>query len=165
MKEKYLEKALIKEVRIVETPLLSKPHEGTVSLLIIKKDANAIREFSFECFIYGDDALKFNKDETVSIELILTNWAWKNKKIEENEQKIELSKGTSVLEGKIVDIGKSKYEDSLTAVVDCGVYIKTRLLKNQNLKISDYIRAEGRLDAHIVDEKQEGDTKSGDDLE
>ena len=35
-------------------------------------------------------------------------------------------------------------------IIDCGVYIETRVGKNLGLKVGDYISVEGRLDAHIL---------------
>ncbi len=56
-----------------------------------------------------------------------------------------------ILTGEILDIFESKYEDSYNAIIDCDIYVKLRILKDQNFKIGDYIQAEGRLDAFKVD--------------
>jgi len=153
MDKKYLEKALIKRVILAETPLLSRPCEGIASLMIKR---NNLREYELECFIYGDETKKFKKGETILVRLVLTNWAWKNEKLEREEQSIRLiPKKGIVVKGKIVDTLESKYEDSYDAIIDCGIYVKARVLKSQNFRLGDYIQAEGRLDAFKVEQEDE----------
>ena len=152
--KKFLEKVLVRRVDLCETPLLSTPSEGDV---ILSVEGLPVEKRSIECFIYGDDVLKFEHGETTCVELHLLNWAWKNKIPDKKEKEIEYIKKTPVavnayiLTGEILDIFESKYEDSYNAIIDCDIYVKLRILKDQNFKIGDYIQAEGRLDAFKVD--------------
>lgn len=55
------------------------------------------------------------------------------------------------ISGEIVELREHpSMPDSHFAVLDCGLYVSTRLVKNAGLKIGDYIRMEGRLDANII---------------
>ena len=159
-KEKnFSERVLIHYIHLHETPLLSKPNEADIILIVEKLPTE---NHSFECFVHGEEIAKFKKGETAFVLLVLVNWAWMNKKSENNETEIKYIKRTPtavnsyVLRGKILEIfDDSKYDDSYNAVIDCGIFVKLRLLKDQNFKIGDYLCAEGRLDASIVrgDEK------------
>lgn len=40
--------------------------------------------------------------------------------------------------------------DSNTAIMDCGIYVYTRVIKTASLKVGDYLQMTGRLDAHVV---------------
>lgn len=154
IRKKFLEKVLVRRVDLCETPLLSTPSEGCV---ILSVEGLPVEKRAIECFIYGDGVLKFKRGETTCVELHLLNWARKNKIPDKKEKEIKYIKKTPVavnayiLTGEILDIFKSKYEDSCNATIDCGIYIKLRILKDQNFKIGDYIQAEGRLDAFKVD--------------
>jgi len=154
MERKFLENVLVRWVDLCETPLLSTPSEGSVILFV---EGLPVEKRAIECFIYDDDVLKFKHGETIRVELHLLNWAWKNKRPNKKEKEIKYIKKTPVavntyiLTGEILDIFESKYEDSYNAIIDCDIYVKLRILKDQNFKIGDYIQAEGRLDAFKVD--------------
>lgn len=153
IRKKFLEKVLVRRVDLCETPLLSTPSEGSI---ILSVERLPVEKRPIECFIY-DDVLKFKHGETTRVELHLLNWAWKNKRPDKKEKEIEYIKKTPVavntyiLTGEILDIFESKYEDSYNTIIDCDIYVKLRILKDQNFKIGDYIQAEGRLDAFKVD--------------
>ena len=154
IRKKFLEKVLVRRVDLCETPLLSTPSEGSV---ILSVEGLPVEKRFIECFICDDDVLKFKQGETTRVELHLLNWSWKNKRQDKKEKEIKYIKKTPVavnayiLTGEILDIFESKYEDSHNAIIDCDIYIRLRILKDQNFKIGDYIQAEGRLDAFKVD--------------
>lgn len=157
MEKKFLEKATV--VRVELNPYIS--GEGSVLLRVENKDISP--PLFLDCFIaHWAGSKSFKLDETAFVELRLKNAAWKNKRPEKNEKQIKYIKITPVavnryaLTGGILDFFESEFEDSYDAVIDCGIYAKIRILKEQNFKIGDYIQSEGRLDAIKVgiDEKQ-----------
>lgn len=156
-KDKFLEKVHISKVDLIETPLLSKPHEGDVILCLerSKQESNSI-----ECFIHGDETKNFKKGQDMLVQLVLVNWAWMNKKLEKEVKGFEYFKqspkavNSYIITGEILQILQSSYEDSFSAFVDCGFYVKLRILKNQNFKVGDFIWAKGRLDANLPENNE-----------
>lgn len=152
IRKKFLENVTV--VRVEINPFVS--GEGSVLLRVVNEIISS--SLFLDCFIgYWVEGNNYKLGETTCVELHLLNWAWKNKIPDKKEKEIKYIKKTPVavnayiLTGEILDIFESKYEDSYNAIIDCDIYVKLRILKDQNFKIGDYIQAEGRLDAFKVD--------------
>ncbi|NOR85341.1 hypothetical protein GQ473_04425 [archaeon] len=50
------------------------------------------------------------------------------------------------MNGKIVDIVLLDQLDYKYVIIDCGIFVRIEIVKNSDLKINDYVYAEGRLD-------------------
>jgi len=137
------------------------PIEGTVFL--------NIRNKRLECFVCDSESLdgflKIKPGEIVQVKMLFHNFPYKDdtrtkerKYIEDIRMEKHRTGGVNHyrIAGQIIEIGKHpKYEDSYKIIIDCGLILTTRIGKNVPVKVGDYIRAEGRLDAHLV----EGDSK------
>lgn len=60
--------------------------------------------------------------------------------------------GFSPIVGSYYDVTKGTYyteenADFKAGIVDCGIFVAVEILKDSDLKVGDYIKAEGRLDA------------------
>jgi len=107
----------------------------------------------------NEEAKKFkrkSKSNIFHVKLCLVDFSIK--RLDNKVRKIKYVKNTPlstnryVIAGDIVDIKQHpRYEDSLQVVVNCGLFVQTRIYKRERLKHGDFIKAEGRLDAYITD--------------
>lgn len=110
-----------------------------------------------ECFVHGDSDIKYFK-ENVGKEVLVNfiHVTYKSSIVKTKVKNVTYIKKTPVavnmynITGEIVDITKNpEYEDSYTAIVDCGFKVTARILKKNNPKVGDYVKLEGRLDAKV----------------
>lgn len=144
--EKYPEKAKILKIDIKTS------NEGDVIFETINQN--------FECFICLDEIKIFQglkKNQIINVEFSLLNLS--ATKLAEHVKKIQQAKKIGVrvnrtmVFGEIIEISdhpNPKFWNYRRVVLDCGVFIKTRIPRDQNFKKGDFIRVEGRLDAHFV---------------
>jgi len=146
IKQNYLEKAEIVNV----TPL--DIQETTLSIIV------RVKGKELKCFV-SDSREKgyFSVEEKCEVFFSLMTWSKKLVKArnEIKEIRTEELKGTPnhcFLSGKIIDflpLGVNyKY-----GIVDCGIFVAVEIPTDSELKIGDYITAEGRLDTRKVKEE------------
>ncbi len=155
MKEKYNENGRVVEVHLTNSPETISPIDGRASIAL--KNRTEGTEVSIECFLGGHEELekwgKITKEDSILLRLILLNWQYTSTRSAPLRRKevTYLGKCEYRIKGEILELETHPhYEDSLAVMLDCGVYIQTRVGKNLDLKVGDYMSAEGRLDAHIV---------------
>lgn len=126
-----------------------------------------VNAFKLKCFISnfitkGD----FEKEEIVEVQLSLMTT--EHEKTDSNKKNIistDIFENHCVLSGEIKKIVPRivNYYDEKTGsyyaeptdynhgIVDCGIHVLVEIPKDSNLKIGDYIKAEGRLDVQKVE--------------
>lgn len=127
-----------------------------------------INTFKLNCFVSdylteGD----FVKGEMTEIQLsLMTTKLEKTSSGEKNIASTERYKTHCVLSGQIKEFfpvihkyyrNGTWYDEEETnyrhGIVDCEIFVAVEIPKKSDLKIGDYIKAEGRLDAHKVKER------------
>ena len=127
-----------------------------------------INTFKLNCFVSdylteGD----FMEGEITEIQLsLMTTKLEKTGSGEKNIASTERYKTHCVLSGQIkeffpifytgyTETGQynREYTDYKHGIVDCGIFVAVEIPKKSDLKIGDYVKAEGRLDARKVTEE------------
>ncbi len=157
MKREYYETVNVKQVNLWKSAILTKPVEGNVSLIVEDRSKN--RKVTLECFVYEELEAwgKVKAEESVLVRLVLLNWRYNATRPKlVREKSMRHLKGYEYnLAGEVIKVATHpNYDDSLLVILDCGIYVETRVGKNLELKVGDYIKAEGRLDAHIMGEEK-----------
>lgn len=155
MKPKYYETVTIEKINLWDSTILKIPSEGNVILRLINKSTK--KEISVDCFVHKHDEIRkwqiLKPHNTVSVRLVLLNWNYNKTRPIIFKRKVAKQKRSYEykIQGEVLEISPyPDYDDSLLVIIDCGVYIETRIGKNLDLKVGDYISAEGRLDAYIL---------------
>ncbi|MBI2142204.1 hypothetical protein HYU15_01790 [Candidatus Woesearchaeota archaeon] len=153
--DSFCEVGRVVELHFTRPHETASPIDGSVSVDL--NDRAKGTQVSAECFLGGYAELekweKIAKGESVSLRLVLINWRYDSAQSVSSREKVisYLGSRTYSMQGEILKLeNHPRYEDSLAVMLDCGVYIETRIVKNHGLKVGDYISVEGRLDAHIV---------------
>lgn len=142
------------------------PAEGSVTLDLKTTDG---KDLKLECFVYESEpddlhTGKLNIGDTVGIRFGLLNDRDNVVKVTQGKKYIlhdtDAPKSVSlgginyIAEGEILRIDPdtdnqmAKYQKIV--IVDCGIYLCTRVRSGSTLRIGDYIKTKGRLDAHIL---------------
>lgn len=155
MKANYHEEAYATRINPWKSEILKTPSEGDVTLKV--KNRVTGKDSTLEGFLSGHDELtnwlNVEKGDRVLVRLVLLNWEYNAAQRTSSREKAinQLKSYEYQINGEIVEIDTHPdYNDSLRVILDCGIYFETRLGKNIGLKVGDYMRAEGRLDAHII---------------
>lgn len=130
-----------------------------------------VKKYKVKCFVSDfKEKGPFSLGERCLIKLSLMTWPGSLNKIKEKKKEVksEQRKGTPnhcLLSGEIVGfspIVKSYYDatkgtyyteenaDYKAGIVDCGIFVMVEVPKDSDLKVGDYIKAEGRLDIRKV---------------
>ncbi len=143
----YFEKAVIR--KIISDPETAR-YEKNVILFINNRTAensdDKIRKGIIECFEHENAKFEENKEYLVKLRLLDYNI----EKIELKEKKIVYIKHTPTavnmhdIYGQVID----KIKDEI--VVDCGFFV---FINDNKLKKGDWIKANGRLDVYLVNDK------------
>ncbi len=134
------------------------PIEGKIIL--------TVRSKKIECFDgYGESLnnfVKISPGNIIKVELVFLNFPYKyDTRIKSEIKSIvdiraeKYGKPTGVnyyrATGQIIEISNHpKYEDSYKIVIDCGLIFTTEIGKNVPVRVGDYLKVEGRLDARFV---------------
>lgn len=155
MEDKYNEKGRVLELHLTNSPETISPIEGRASVALNDRAKN--KELSIECFLGRHEELekwsKVGEGDSILLKLILLNWRYTSARpvLSKRKEVKYIGNCEYRLRGEILEMGPHpSYVDSLSIIMDCGVYVETRVGKNLGLKVGDYLNAEGRLDAHIV---------------
>ena len=139
------------------------PAEGHVGLEV-KQNGSSIR---LECFILTEVADMFHDKEITIGDVVLTEfWLLADYtspiKLQSKEKRLVWVERPHLLhpaytseqylvKGKGVESRPHpRMHYSNLAILDCGLYVFTRVAKTVPLRIGDYLQMDGRLDAHIV---------------
>lgn len=153
---KYFESAEITKIKYASYEGESKPHEGSLELLVMSREIN--KQLRLRCFIYGSTLdILFNKHarsgDVINVTLSMGNYDYNDPiRLEKAVKNVEQHpEGHYIAKGQILELQPHPtHRDSDQIVLDCGVYIFMRVRKNAGLKIGDYTMARSRLDAHII---------------
>lgn len=156
MDSKYFESGKIEELHLNKGQITS-PIDGRVNLSLAERVSG--KTVSLECFLGGHAELvkwkKIRNDDSILLRLVLLNWQYTSTRpslLRRKEVKY-LGNCEYRVQGEILELGPHpSYEDSVYVIIDCGIYMQTRVARNISLKVGDYVSAEGCLDAHIMGE-------------
>lgn len=134
------------------------PGEGS---LVIEVKQNNGKVIKLNCFMDTSFAQMFyakevNVNDNLMVEFWLAGSPKESVKLEgkaKNISWVEYSEFMSnyyLVKGEVIELRQHPaMEDSNLAIIDCGLYVFTRVIKTAPLKVGDYIEKEGRLDVRI----------------
>lgn len=163
---RFMHKAVITSHRLYNSD------EGCINLNVYTPQ----RKLDLTCFVHSETSAQLYRDHfkdddevIVSFDFLTANFNSrgmpltfivsdvKKKSVQKNRERAGNSLGCNssyLVEGKIIKLSQpgdpelAKVNDY--AMLDCGIYLCADIPKAANLKVGDYIRVQGRLDAHIL---------------
>lgn len=124
-----------------------------------------IKEHKLNCFVSEIHNEKFFAGETCAVGLsLMTTKLEKTSSEEQNIASTEHFEAHCILSGEIKEffpIIRKYYREGIWydeeqpsykhGIIDCGIFVAVEIPKKSDLKIGDYVKAEGRLDARKVE--------------
>ena len=142
------------------------PEEGNLTVKV-KIDSG---DLNLECFVYGETLYdlsvkkQYRLGDFVEVRFSLLSYDRFSKRLGKKTKSIvnvpesatNLSRGNIdyMVQGEVLQVVEQRdpkmAQQYVEAVLNCGIYIHTDVSKLIQVKVGDYLRLAGRLDAHIV---------------
>ncbi len=141
------------EIATIEKIQWHGQYEADISVKLLKNGR------TLECFATDDETRKFIQGKEYEVKFYLIDF--KVSQLESRVKDIVQLKSNvnrqatnrHIVEGQIAEIKDNEnplLKEYQTVIVDCGFYLQSRVKKGK-FKKGDFVRIEGRLDAHKVE--------------
>lgn len=123
-------------------------HSGVIWLEVVPQG----KKMKVLAFVILEYVEKFTEGKNAKVKFSIIDFD--SRKVTERKKSFtQIEKGTNVttMVGEIVELKQhQEIKECDSVLIDCGIIVRAKLYKRDSMKVGDFVRVEGRLDAGAV---------------